>query len=62
MNAKILLTALALGGAAVYAVRQFKARRRVAQPESNDFNGMPSNNKFGKVPAFSATRTPTPPY
>lgn len=52
MNAKVLLTALALGGAAVYAVRQFKAKK-----------GMQTGkNKMNKVPAFSPTRTPAPPY
>jgi hypothetical protein len=57
MNAKVLITALALGSAAVYAVRQFKARK------STPTTGMPTGkNRMGKVPAFSATRTPTPPY
>jgi hypothetical protein len=54
MNAKVLLTALALGGAAVYAARRFKAKK-----------GMQShggNNKMQKTPAFSSTKTPTPPY
>ena len=59
MNAKVLITALALGSAAVYAVRQFKAKRKLQTADA----GMPiGRNRMGKTPAFSATRTPEPPY
>jgi hypothetical protein len=55
MNAKVLLTALSLGGAAVYAVRRFKAKKGL-QSQSG------VNNKMQRTPAFSPTKTPTPPY
>ena len=62
MNAKVLITALALGSAAVYAVRQFKARKKMSTAGLSTA-GMPTGrNGMGKTPAFSATRTPEPPY
>lgn len=55
MNAKVLITALALGGAAVYAAKQLSARKKgVVGPKK-----MKSQRNSQ---AFSPVRTPTPPY
>jgi hypothetical protein len=54
MNAKVLLTALALGGAAVYAAKRFKAKKGLQSPSGS--------NKMQRTPAFSPTKTPAPPY
>jgi hypothetical protein len=57
MNAKVLLTALALGGAAVYAAKRLSTRngnRKMAGPKK-----MKSQRDSQ---AFSPVRTPAPPY
>jgi hypothetical protein len=56
MNAKVLLTALALGGAAVYAAKRLSRNGKagLAAPKKN-------RQQRGSQ-AFSPVRTPTPAY
>jgi hypothetical protein len=58
MNAKVLITALALGGAAVYAAKRLSAKRNV--------QGKMAGTKKMKLQRdqqdYSPVRTPTPAY